>query len=486
MDLRIAVPENDVSADVLDAGLEALSRLDQQQIERGQVPHIKDAGLGTNLVWRPEPPGAERFDHAHRILKRGWADCDDLAPYAVASMRASGEDPGAFARVVRSGPNRWHAIVQKSDGSIYDPSKDAGMPHSVEVSGADDGTVVAPPPSMCVCPAVLPKMFAHQRRPAFSVRPNSSNGLFEARADLPWLGGELALSASSQSLIAPQAVVGAVQAACDWARAAGDVKESHVRRFTALGALLNGYDARDVAKVCGVAMTGAMAKLASEVSGYRIVGADSISAPLAKVASQHASQHPDPDVRRLSEIVLAHASGFRPEPGTLAHSVLLYLARTQGAVPRGSADEHARLLLADQVAKSVLARLKSSGAVVGFDFGSFISDVGNGIGDAAKAVGGAIRDAAPVVASVAAVLPPPYGPAIAAAAAGAGALAGALVPKQGAAAKAGTVPTSRGAAAASYQGSVSLADITTPGAAAVAPGGASTPPNPMRLVCYPA
>ena len=124
MRIKIAVPEAHVSPDVVDASLEAVTRLDQQMIESGQVPTFDSQ---SKVKWQPEPPGDEHFDNAATVLARGWGDCDDLAPWHAAGLRATGRDPGATARVVPSGPNTYHAIVQRSDGSIDDPSVKAGM-----------------------------------------------------------------------------------------------------------------------------------------------------------------------------------------------------------------------------------------------------------------------------------------------------------------------------------------------------------------------
>lgn len=263
MDLRLAIPEQNVTATVLDAGLEALTRLDEQQVRAGQAPHIKDAGLGKSLIWQPEPPGAECFDHAAKIVRRGWADCDDLAPYLAGSLRATGEDPHAVARVVKSGPNRWHAIVQRGDGTINDPSVDAGMPHSVV---GDDGTSLSPPPpSLCICPPVLPRMFA-DNRPALAMRVNAVTGMYEARADLPWLDTDYAMSALSRSPVASTAIVGAIRAVCGIAKCAGSTHPRHLRKLSGLGALLMGHHHRDVASVVGSAVVREVLPLAYDLA----------------------------------------------------------------------------------------------------------------------------------------------------------------------------------------------------------------------------
>lgn len=130
MRIRLAVPDELDDQDrkaALDAALESVTRSNTPMIRNGRMPPAAAAIKAGKVEWRPEPPGDEHFDLPSTMLKRGWGDCDDLAPWHAASLRASGVDPGARAIVKKSGPNRWHAIVQRSDGSIEDPSKAAGM-----------------------------------------------------------------------------------------------------------------------------------------------------------------------------------------------------------------------------------------------------------------------------------------------------------------------------------------------------------------------
>jgi hypothetical protein len=126
MRIRISVPEQFVSPDIVNPVLEAVTRLDEHLIRAGQAPTSREL-LKAGATWRPEPPGDEHFDHAGTIATRGHGDCDDWAPVHAATLRATGEDKGAFAKIVPSGPNTFHAIVQRSDGSIDDPSIAAGM-----------------------------------------------------------------------------------------------------------------------------------------------------------------------------------------------------------------------------------------------------------------------------------------------------------------------------------------------------------------------
>src|SRR5260370_17349938 len=126
MRVRVAVAEEHVTADVIDPVLEAVTRLNEHMITSGQTPTSHEL-IRSGAIWRPEPMGDEHFDHGATIAARGWGDCDDWAPLHAATLRTSGEDPGATARVIPSGPNTFHAIVQRTDGSIDDPSEAAAM-----------------------------------------------------------------------------------------------------------------------------------------------------------------------------------------------------------------------------------------------------------------------------------------------------------------------------------------------------------------------
>ena len=168
MRIRLAVPDELDDQDrkaALDAALESVTRTVAGMVRAGAAPpaagHIKSG----RVRWQPEPPGDEHFDLPATIIRRGWGDCDDLAPWHAGSLRAGGIDPGARAVVKKSGPKRWHALVRRSDGSIEDPSLHAGM-HSV--SGMPNNLVgayapIQPPMSadgrlcLAICPSRDPR-----------------------------------------------------------------------------------------------------------------------------------------------------------------------------------------------------------------------------------------------------------------------------------------------------------------------------------------
>jgi len=171
MRIRLAIPDRFASKDVLDAVLEATTRANHAMIEAGESPTATEAISG-GAKWRPESfTDGEHFDLGSVVAKRGWGDCDDLAPMLAGELRATGQDPGALSIVKRSGPNRWHAIVQTSDGQILDPSRWAGMGRKSAASS--QGIVGAITSPMCLAGEAGMAVQRHGRG-------------YAARCDLPW------------------------------------------------------------------------------------------------------------------------------------------------------------------------------------------------------------------------------------------------------------------------------------------------------------
>jgi hypothetical protein len=235
--LRIAVPEEHVSPAVIDAALEAVTRLDESLLAAGRVLPFRDQQASRPVRWAPEPIGDEHFDHASTVIARGWGDCDDLAPWHTASLRASGEDPFARAIVVPTGDGNYHAIVRRSDGSIDDPSREAGM-GSGRVSGHEQSLLACCPP------------LTTTGGPAFSVRPLRMHGAgtigYIARCDLPWQSEPYALSSSAAAASPVAALVSAIAGAVDTADASGIAADVDRTKLAALSWLLRGMDPRDV------------------------------------------------------------------------------------------------------------------------------------------------------------------------------------------------------------------------------------------------
>jgi hypothetical protein len=253
MRINVAIPEAEVKKPVLDAALEAVTRLNEQLIKSGSASTFKQALTGPGVRWQPEPPGAEHFDHAQIVSARGWGDCDDLAPWHAASLRATGEDKGAKAIVIKSGPQRWHAIVERSNGKTKyeDPSEAAGMGsgNGMGISGG-----IALP--MMTGPNEIGSYIV---RPQLALRPVDHG--WEARTDIPWhwrdaldakpSAMDIAMTALHQHPVANTAIVGALDGAVLLAETAGFADPAHIKRVRCFRDYCDGMPLDELAQVYG-------------------------------------------------------------------------------------------------------------------------------------------------------------------------------------------------------------------------------------------
>ncbi len=217
MRIRLAIPDHLVTPQALEAALEATSLANEQAILHGEVPPLSEA-IRKGVRWKPEPfLDGEHFDLAHQVLGRKWGDCDDLAPWLAGELRATGQDDGAVPRVYKTGKNRWHVVVQTSDGEILDPSKWAGM--GKRETGSVHGVVATP--------------FARVNGGALCCGP--SHGQWWARCDVPWPDGSGHLASHSRARTPERALQNAVHGAM----VCGEMIESPlVDRAGAAGAFL--------------------------------------------------------------------------------------------------------------------------------------------------------------------------------------------------------------------------------------------------------
>jgi len=256
MRVNVAIPEHHVDAPVLDAALEATTRLNESMLSRNEIPSFQK-GLKHGIRWRPEPPGDEHFDHAKEVLRRGWGDCDDLAPWHAASLRHSGEDKHARAIVKRSGPSRWHAVVRRGDGSIDDPSLRAGMgPH---VAPGHRGATVPfmQPPSAVVGGAYMMR----PQLAATLVNPSDPYSPVRSRADVPWFWqkgphdpitpGNIAMATLHTAPVASTALTGCIEGACELALAGGYADQEHIDSICAVADCIDGCDYHDLVHTYG-------------------------------------------------------------------------------------------------------------------------------------------------------------------------------------------------------------------------------------------
>jgi len=194
MRIRVGVPDEHVTPEVVEPVLEAVTRLNEHMIRTGQTPTSHEL-IRAGAIWRPENMGDEHFDHGGTIAQRGWGDCDDWAPLHSATLRANGTDPGARTIMVPSGPNTFHAVTQRSSGEIEDPSVAAGMKasHPANISGGESMQLWAcdPHDGRIYQGAAMPTVGPLNLRcgPALAVR--GVDGCYQARVDVPISGSPL-------------------------------------------------------------------------------------------------------------------------------------------------------------------------------------------------------------------------------------------------------------------------------------------------------
>lgn len=71
----------------------------------------------------------ERFDDIPTQLKRGWGDCDDLAPWRCAELRERFGEKASLKISWKKIKNEkvFHITVRREDGTVEDPSAHLGM-----------------------------------------------------------------------------------------------------------------------------------------------------------------------------------------------------------------------------------------------------------------------------------------------------------------------------------------------------------------------
>lgn len=90
--------------------------------ERGvSLPPLYESGI----VYRREPRGQEWWESAEDVASlatKRSGDCEDLAAFRAAELRYW---EGEMARVVilRTSRGSFHAVVEREDGTIEDPSR---------------------------------------------------------------------------------------------------------------------------------------------------------------------------------------------------------------------------------------------------------------------------------------------------------------------------------------------------------------------------
>jgi len=106
----------------LNAALEGLVGINECILRRWEYPRLYESGVR----YEREQPGRERWRRIDEAMAAGVGDCEDLAAWRAAELRVR-RGEAARAIVYRSGKRRFHAVVQRADGSIEDPSRALGM-----------------------------------------------------------------------------------------------------------------------------------------------------------------------------------------------------------------------------------------------------------------------------------------------------------------------------------------------------------------------
>src|SRR4051812_23689648 len=106
-----------------DAALEGHVLTNMEILQRDPtIPPIMDSGVSYSVN------RSKQWKFANKILDAGVGDCEGLSAWRVAELRLSGEDPDARVRTYRTGPTKFHAVVERGDGIVEDPSAIFGMP----------------------------------------------------------------------------------------------------------------------------------------------------------------------------------------------------------------------------------------------------------------------------------------------------------------------------------------------------------------------
>lgn len=122
--VRIECPPEPLALEALAEGIVRLNVWYMEQARaRGQdFPGLYEAGVR----YRRETPGTEWWESVDDVLgvdANRSGDCEDLANYRAAWLRVYNAEPNARTRVIRTPRGTFHAIVQREDGTLEDPSR---------------------------------------------------------------------------------------------------------------------------------------------------------------------------------------------------------------------------------------------------------------------------------------------------------------------------------------------------------------------------
>lgn len=301
MRIRIAVPDRHISPAVLNAALEATTVANQEMLASGDAEPISDGIRMGRVKWKPEPfRDGEHFDLTKTVTERGWGDCDDLAPALAAELRETGKDEGARAIVKKSGPKRWHAVTQLSDGRIVDPSAMAGMYDYKKKNG---DTFVNGPGEYGITGSSVVGMLSTEGEIVVGVKQTGRG--WAARCDLPLDGdleGAFDIVGVGHHVSPVEAIHGAINTACLVGAAGELVTDADLARAFLMREALTGGDPRYVAQIVGEALEG------EDIVGFFgkiLKGLKKVASPLANIALKAAKFVPIPGVSQAADLAQA-------------------------------------------------------------------------------------------------------------------------------------------------------------------------------------
>jgi hypothetical protein len=107
--------------------LDALVLVNRLYLRTHHVPPLYRSGV--RYKQEPDDGTPEEFAAIPEVLRRGWGDCDDLAPWRVAELQEAGERARVRITWRRRGNGRrlYHVVVRRGDGRVEDPSRLLGM-----------------------------------------------------------------------------------------------------------------------------------------------------------------------------------------------------------------------------------------------------------------------------------------------------------------------------------------------------------------------
>lgn len=121
--VRIKVPP---IPEAIEALAEGLVRLNVALMRYADARGVELPPLyGSGITYRREPRGREWWETAEDVASvatKRSGDCEDLAAMRAAELRFY-EGEIARVRILRTSRGSFHAVVEREDGSLEDPSR---------------------------------------------------------------------------------------------------------------------------------------------------------------------------------------------------------------------------------------------------------------------------------------------------------------------------------------------------------------------------